>query len=39
MNRARFVVILISAVLCLGLAGGYFIHIRGERQLGDGWGA
>ena len=30
MNRARLVVIMISAVLCLGLAGGYFIYLRAQ---------
>jgi hypothetical protein len=28
MKRARLIMIMISAVLCLGLAGGYFIYVR-----------
>jgi hypothetical protein len=28
MKRARWIVILVSAALCLGLAGGYFIYVR-----------
>ena len=30
MKRARLIVIMISAVLCLGLAGGYFIYVRAQ---------
>jgi hypothetical protein len=30
MNRARLIMITISAVLCLGLAGGYFIYVRAQ---------
>ena len=30
MKRARLILIMISAVLCLGLAGGYFIYMRAQ---------
>jgi hypothetical protein len=30
MKRARLIMIMISAVLCLGLAGGYFIYVRAQ---------
>ena len=30
MKRARLIVIMISAVLCLGLAGGYFVYVRAQ---------
>jgi hypothetical protein len=30
MNRARLIMIMISAALCLGLAGGYFIYVRAQ---------
>jgi hypothetical protein len=30
MRRARLIVIMISAVVCLGLAGGYFIYLRSQ---------
>ena len=30
MKRPRLILIMISAVLCLGLAGGYFIYIRAK---------
>ena len=30
MTRARLIVIMVSAVLCLGVAGGYFIYVRAQ---------
>jgi hypothetical protein len=30
MKRARLIVIMVSAVLCLGLPGGYFFYVRAE---------
>jgi hypothetical protein len=30
MKRARLIMLMISAVLCLGLAGGYFIYVRAQ---------
>jgi hypothetical protein len=30
MKRARWIVIMVSAVLCLGLAGRYFIYVRAQ---------
>ena len=30
MKRSRWIVIMVSAVLCLGLAGGYFIYVRAQ---------
>ena len=30
MKRARWIVIMVSAVLCLGLAGGYFVYVRAQ---------
>ena len=30
MKRARWIVIMVSAALCLGLAGGYFIYVRAQ---------
>jgi hypothetical protein len=30
MKRARLIMILVSAVLCLGLAGGYFVYVRAQ---------
>jgi hypothetical protein len=32
MKRVRMILIMVSAVLCLGLAGGYFIYVRAQSS-------